>query len=246
MQRDEEREDERKDEPHAAEPEPLPLPEEIVNVSPAGGEGETPASAQVADGAIDQPATAEPSTSSPAADVAGMDLTAGASEPGADLSTEGTMAQVDTPAEPPASVTRIELPADMPISTTPGPARRIPRHLDLPLPHGGEPPEDPVDRIFPPALRMPLDPHDPGAGSKKSEPAESPAPAERAGIGQPLPRIQVLVTLADARAHLEEVLDVAAERMAPEFEELAEEKVRHAFWAKKCEDRAADWRLRGP
>jgi len=237
MQRDEEREDERNDEQNAAEPERTLPPEEVADVSlsdDVGGAG--------AD--VDQPATREASPVPPAADIAGTDdLTAeGENEPVANLPMESPTSQVDAPADQSGSTTHIELAPDVPLPTAPAPARRIPHHFELPLERGGRD-EDPVDEIFPPELRRPLDPHDPGAGHEEPD---SPAATESEEIGQPLPSIQVLVVLADARAHMEEAADVAAERMAPEFEEIAEQKVKYAFWVKKCEERAADWRLRGP
>jgi hypothetical protein len=144
-----------------------------------------------------------------------------------------------------ARITQIEVPSDVPIPMVPAPreAPRDRREIELPLDRGGAQAENPADDTFPPELRGPLQPREQSA--EAGEPESAPPRAGEEG-GRPLPQIMVLVTLADSRAQLEEVVGVASERMAPRFEQLADEKVRHAFWVKKCEERAADWRLRGP
>ena len=64
--------------------------------------------------------------------------------------------------------------------------------------------------------------------------------------GHTLPRVQVMVSLADARALFEEVLAEATERTAPKFQDLAKREVKQAFWERGNDERAADYRLRGP
>ena len=61
-----------------------------------------------------------------------------------------------------------------------------------------------------------------------------------------MPRVQVLVSVSRARAALAAVVAEAAEKMAPKFQKLAGVEVQHAAWVRKCEERAADYRLRGP
>ena len=87
---------------------------------------------------------------------------------------------------------------------------------------------------------MPVDSRGPGAAPN------APEPALRENSGHTLPRVQVMVSLADARALFEEVLTEATERTAPKFQQLAKREVKQAFWERGNHERAADYRLRGP
>jgi len=137
----------------------------------------------------------------------------------------------------------IELPADVyvPLGRPPQ-SFRDRRSYDLPLNPGDarDDEADPVDRIFPRESRMPLHPRGPGAAPN------TPQPAPRENSGQTPPRVQVMVTLADAEVLFEEALEEAAERTAPKFQQLAKGEVKQALWERGNHERAADYRLRGP
>ena len=61
-----------------------------------------------------------------------------------------------------------------------------------------------------------------------------------------MPRVQVMVTLAEARALFEEVLDEAAARTGPKFEQIVQREIRSYDFDQVSKRRAADYRLRGP
>jgi hypothetical protein len=122
----------------------------------------------------------------------------------------------------------------------------FPPHL-LPLDPGwaldDEP--DPVDAIFPPELRLPSHPGDPGAPPRTPTlaPPDDGRPADR---GQTMPRVQVLVSLAGARAMGEEVVEQALAQAAPEFEQIAQSEIKAYDFEQDSLRRAKDYRLRGP
>jgi hypothetical protein len=120
------------------------------------------------------------------------------------------------------------------------------REVELPLTRDRQAAsDDPVDQLFPPELRRPAHAQ-PGDADRAPAPDAPAAKSDREDVGQPLPRVQVLVTLHDAQMWFEEAIDEAWQRVAPKFQQLAEREVRYADWARKCDERAADWRLRGP
>jgi hypothetical protein len=141
--------------------------------------------------------------------------------------------------------TRIELPADLDISSaTQPPATTGDRHSRLlPLDRGedseGEP--GPVDQIFPPAWRFPAD----SSGSVRT-PESAAADALPESLGKTMPRVQVLVTLLESQTMYVEAIDEALEKNAPKYRQIAESEVKHGFWHYENQRRAADWRLRGP
>ena len=61
-----------------------------------------------------------------------------------------------------------------------------------------------------------------------------------------MPRLQIFVGLVDSQAKYIEAMEEAAKRLMPEYRSIAKEEVEQAFWWYKCEQRAADPRLRGP
>ena len=64
--------------------------------------------------------------------------------------------------------------------------------------------------------------------------------------GQALPRVIVTVTLANARSLFEEALERATRQTAPRFQKLAQFQIDQYAFDRKCAERAADYRLRGP
>jgi hypothetical protein len=152
---------------------------------------------------------------------------------------------------PPASgqtaagqVTRIAIPSEQ--FARPLPSRPGSREVELPLARDRQAAsDDPVDQLFPPELRQPARSQQGDAEREAASEAHASSPA-RENLGQPLPRVQVLVTLHDAQVWFDEAIDEAWQRLAPKFQQLAEREVRYADWARKCDERAADWRLRGP
>jgi hypothetical protein len=243
MQRDEQRNNE---EPKQARP-----PEEIVDASPPESplEGDVDAADSVT---IPEPPTsldqsAEPASSLPTqkADLGDADADR---EPPPDPPREEPASSADTVTQPAGNVTRIELPADISIPLArPSEALRDRRSYLLPLDprRGLEDKPDPVDQIFPPEWRLPLDPGDPAAPPRTPELArpEAGPPSDK---GQTMPRVQVLVTLAGARALFEEVLEEAIERAAPKFERIAQSEIKRYDFRQETKRRAADYRLRGP
>ncbi len=147
--------------------------------------------------------------------------------------------------QPAGQGTRIELPAELDISSARQPQSTTgdqQNHL-LPLDRGHESASapNPVDQIFPPEWRLPLDP----GGS--SRPPDSAAAADSpANVGDAIPRVQVLVTLLASQTMYAEAIDEALEKHAPKYRQIAESEVKHGFWQYENQRRAADWRLRGP
>ena len=210
MQRDEQR--------NTEEPTPRRPPEEIIDESPPEGDVEAGDSvfAREPSAPLDASAGANVPASSPSA----SDLREGESEsePTLDPPEEEAASGADSPVESAGNVLEIELPAGVYVPPArPSEAFRDRRSYDLPLnPTGARDDEgDPLERIFPPELRMPVDPRGPGAAP------HSPKPAPRENLGHTLPRVQVMVSLADARVLFEEVLAEATERTAPKFQQLA-------------------------
>jgi hypothetical protein len=71
-------------------------------------------------------------------------------------------------------------------------------------------------------------------------------PAPRQDIGQPLPRVQVIVSLAATRNLFDDALEEASRQMADRFRKLALGEIESAAFRRRAEERAADYRLRGP
>ena len=181
----------------------------------------------------------------PASSPSASDLSEGESEsePTLDPAQENAASGTDSPVESAGNVLEIELPAGVYVPPArPSEAFRDRRSYYLPLNPGGARDDegDPLERIFPPELRIPVDSRGPGAAP------HAPEPALRENSGHTLPRVQVMVSLADARALFEEVLAEATERTAPKFQDLAKREVKQAFWERGNDERAADYRLRGP
>jgi hypothetical protein len=139
--------------------------------------------------------------------------------------------------------TRIELPADLEISPTPPaevPGDRNDRLLPTDRDGALQGEANPVDQIFPPEWRLPVD----TGGSFGAR--ESAADEQRENIGRTAPRVQVLVTLVEARAMYADAIHEALEKKAPKYRQIAESAVERGFWRYENQRRAADWRLRGP
>jgi len=243
MQRDEQRNNEELKQARS--------PEETVDASPP--ESVPEADVNAADSVtVPEPPTsldqsAEPATSLPTqkADLGDADADR---EPQPDPPQEEAAPNADTATQPAGNVTRFELPAEISIPLArPSEALRDRSSYLLPLdPRRGLDDEpDPVDQIFPPEWRLPLDPGDPAAPARPAEPARPDAgpPSDK---GQTMPRVQVLVTLAGARALFEEVLEEAIERAAPKFERIAQSEIKRYDFTQETKRRAADYRLRGP
>jgi hypothetical protein len=151
--------------------------------------------------------------------------------------------RVAEPTESPGEISTIDLSAGM--SIPPGrPTEFAPSGTyELPLePIAGEDAStSAVDQLFPSHLRAPAG----SAGHSGASPIRSKSPAG-ADAGDVLPRLQVMVTLAEARALFEEVLETASQRTAPKFLEVVKREIEMAAWRAENQRRAADWRLRGP
>jgi hypothetical protein len=196
---------------------------------------------------LDPTATDLPA-SSLATSAADLSEPASDGEPLPEALREEAAPNADPATQPAGNITRIELPADIIIPPTrPSEAMRDRHTHFLPLDprQGWEDEPDPVDQIFPPEWRLPLDPGDPAAPARPAEPARPDAgpPSDQ---GQTMPRVQVLVTLAGARALFEEVLEEAIERAAPKFERIAQSEIKRYDFRQETKRRAADYRLRGP
>ncbi len=63
---------------------------------------------------------------------------------------------------------------------------------------------------------------------------------------RPIPRIQVMVTMANAQSLFDQALEKATAIAATKFQKLVKQEIAEAEFWKKCEARAADYRLRGP
>jgi hypothetical protein len=142
-------------------------------------------------------------------------------------------------------VTRIELPAelDIPPATQPPLTTGDGRSYLLPLEPGAESEgvPDPVDQIFPPAWRLPVD----SRGSVRT-PESAGANTSSESPGKAMPRVQVLVTLLESQTMYAEAIEEAVEKHAPKYRRIAESEVERGFWHYENQRRAADWRLRGP
>jgi hypothetical protein len=64
--------------------------------------------------------------------------------------------------------------------------------------------------------------------------------------GKPLPRVMVVVTLADAKADTNDLLEADGRRMAPQYQQIAKSEIEQERDLQKSLQRAADYRLRGP
>lgn len=164
------------------------------------------------------------------------------SEPPLEASEELTASNTVAATRSAGNVTRIELPNEIAITPTRPPA--VPRdrrsHL-LPLDRDGafEDEPNPADQIFPPEWRLPAD----SAPTPEPAGAEDGRPGDR---GHTMPRVQVLVSLAQARTMYAEAIEEALEKQAPKYREIARSEVKQGFWEYGNQRRAADWRLRGP
>jgi hypothetical protein len=192
----------------------------------------------------------------------GLDQSAESSVPPATLTPQEADSSVEDPDQPELTeeiavpiggastqtggqVTRIELPADLGISpATQPPVATGDRHSHLlPFDRGeeaaGDP--DPVDQIFPPAWRLPVD----SSGSVRT-PESTAADESPESLGETMPRMQVLVTLLEGQTMHAEAIDEALAKHAPEYRQIAESEVERGLWHYENQRRAADWRLRGP
>ncbi len=146
----------------------------------------------------------------------------------------GYRPQASPPSPPATSVPAVRLissPAEHTFSAA-SPARGTRREYELPIGPAANNETDPADRLFPPELAQ--RPAPPG----HTYPAGSTA--------QAIPRIQVLVTLANARALFDEALELATEKTAPRFHKIVQFELAQAEFDRKSAARAADYRLRGP
>jgi hypothetical protein len=78
----------------------------------------------------------------------------------------------------------------------------------------------------------------PAGGGNQTPPRED--------IGQPLPRVLVTVSLANAQMLFDDALKQASQHMAKQFRELAIGEIDWAAFKRRAEERAADYSLRGP
>lgn len=108
------------------------------------------------------------------------------------------------------------------------------REFELPIDSGDD--GNPANGLFPPEL----------ANRPRPSTATVPTGATGESVGKPMPRIQVLVTLASARALFEQALELATEKTAPKFQKLARFEIAQVEFDRKSAARAADYRLRGP
>ena len=237
--------EERNDARNTEEPEPLEEREEIIDESSPEDDVEAGDSvfAREPSAPLDESAASNVPASSSATSASDLSEEESESEPTLDAPQENAASGTDSPMEPASNVLEINLPAGVYVPPArPSEAFRDRRSYYLPLNAGDalDDEADPVDQIFPPELRMPL--HRRGSGAVP----HSPEPAPRGDSSHTLPRVQVMVTLADARALFEEVLEEATESTAPKFQDLAKREVKQAAWERGCDERAADYRLRGP
>ena len=123
-------------------------------------------------------------------------------------------------------------------SPAPAPPQRSPDY-ELPIPQSDEDEEhDVVDRLFPPELV--------NRAAPPAAPPKPPGAAASEPVGQPMPRVQVMVTLADARALFDEALERAATQMAAKFHKIVQFELAQVEFDRKSAARAADYTLRGP
>jgi len=103
------------------------------------------------------------------------------------------------------------------------------RSYELPLyPKSLSGEDDPAAKIFPKEWMRTSSSGDP------VEPEPSPSDA-----GQPLPRVMVLVMLADARDIINEAIEEAIRRVTPLMHQAAKSEVQQEFWWRDCQARAA-------
>jgi len=57
-------------------------------------------------------------------------------------------------------------------------------------------------------------------------------------IGKPLPRVMVMVTLADAQASILELLSADGDRMAARLHQIAKSEIQQELWWQKCQQNA--------
>lgn len=234
------RDEERNDATNTEDPEPLEEREEIVNESPPEGEVEAGDSvlAREPSAPLAESAASNVPASSPATSASDLSEGESESEPTLDAPQEEAASRADASAE--SSVIELQLPAGVYVPPArPSEAFRDRRSYYLPLNAGDAQDDeaDPVDQIFPPEWRLPVH-----AAAGSGVPSDTPG----ADSGHVPPRVQVMVSLADAEVLFEEALAEAAERTAPKFQQLAKREVKQAFWRRGNHERAADSRLRGP
>jgi hypothetical protein len=243
MQRDERRNDE--------EPNPTREPEEIVDASQPeadinavdsdlGPEPSVPSDPTVPDLPASSLATSASDLSEPASD----------DELPSEADQEESASDYDTATRLAGKVTRIEVPEGITVPPTRTSEAMGDRHSHWLLPdRGGSSGDEPdaVDEIFPPELRLPLDSGDPAARPRTPVP-EPASPQDGAPVdrGQTMPRVQVIVSLAGARALFEEGLQEAIRQAAPRFERIAQAEIKLYDFRQDNKRRAADYRLRGP
>jgi hypothetical protein len=84
------------------------------------------------------------------------------------------------------------------------------------------------------------------SGSAGAPPGGGIQTPPREDIGQPLPRLLVTVSLANAQMLFDDALKQASQHMAKQFRELAIGEIDFAAFKRRAEERAADYSLRGP
>ena len=172
-------------------------------------------------------------------------------ESDSELRLDASQVEANSNADPvpqaPGNVTRIELPEGITISPTPpadAPRERHSHLLPLDPTEASAKEPDPVDEIFPPEMRLPA-----GSGGLIA-PRRPASPGLEDGKhedrGHTMPRVQVLVSLAEALPLFEEVVNKALARAAPEFEQIAKAEIKLYDFRQESLRRAKDYRLRGP
>lgn len=111
---------------------------------------------------------------------------------------------------------------------------------DYPLPREPEPQPSGADELLQ---------HLPAPAAPRIEPPRRPAQPGPNAAGEsaarPLPRVVVMVTLAEAKADTNDLLEADAKRMTPQFQQVAKSEIAEAFSRQQSERRAADPYLRG-
>jgi hypothetical protein len=93
----------------------------------------------------------------------------------------------------------------------------------------------------------PADGESSGVGGRSSFPSGPAIVAGETPHGEgatTMPRLQIVVQMADARAMYAEAIEEALEKKAPEYREIARSEVKLGLWQEENKRRAADWRLR--
>jgi hypothetical protein len=94
---------------------------------------------------------------------------------------------------------------------------------------------------------LPADGESSGVGGRSSIPSGPAIVAGETPNGESattMPRLQIVVQMADARAMYAEAIEEALEKKAPAYREIAQSEVKHGLWQEENKRRAADWRLR--